>query len=128
MYKVGQTLVRKPEQDQAGLPQEVRIENIVDSEEGRAITIKSDEGTFESNPQILDTFYDIKTQLTLENLPQVVISELDEIGSLFDIYGSSGSPAAGIQVKSKIMGLKEDIQKLTGQTPEVASILGKKLS
>ena len=126
MHKEGQVYKIKPEQEQPGLPLEVTLTK-VDLSTGSA-TLSSSEGTYESTIEVLETFYVLKEEFTLENMPKMTISALDEIVSLFEIFAASQSPLAGLQVKAKILALQENISKVAGIKQETPSLLGKKIA
>lgn len=124
MYEALQVLVRKPGQSEKGLPEEVTIE----TKENGVLIVSSVDGKFETDISILDAFYDIKEEVTSQNLPIVTIKALDEIIGLFDAYASSPMPLLGLQVKNKLVGLKGTVNKASGNTLGVHSILGRKIS
>lgn len=127
MYKEGQILKIKEDQDQDGLPAEVMVTKV----EGEAVHITSESGTYESTAEILDTFYVAKEEFTLLTMPKMTIDALDKVVGLFDIYAATQSPLAGMQVKAELLSLKESIARVSGlksSIPAVESVLGKKLS
>lgn len=124
MFKEAQTLKLKEEHAGADLPKEITISKV----DGDTIIINSEEGTVESTAAILESFYELKEELTLESLPRTVISTLDEVIRLFDAYASSSEPAIGLQVKTKLMSLKASAAKISGEKASGLAALGRKLS
>jgi hypothetical protein len=124
MYAVGLKLKLKPEQLQAELPQEIEV-TLVD---GESIHVTSEAGTFESSKDILDAFYVKAEELTLESLPKTVIEALAEVIALFDVYAATQSALAGIQVKTKLLTLKDSVARVSGHKSEGVSLLGRKIS
>lgn len=129
MYKEGLELKLKPEHEGQGLPTLVKVTKVEIKDSGVAVTVESEEGGYESTAEILDAFYTVKEELTAEKLPEHVVKTLDDVVALFDVYASTESPLAGIQVKTKLLELKSTVLKLSGLKPAaVPSLLGKKLS
>lgn len=133
LHKEGQVYKIKPEQEQPGLPQEVTLSK-VDLTIGSA-TLSSVDGSYESTIEILESFYDLKEEFNLTNLPKLTVNAIDEVISLFDIFAASQNALAGIEVKSKLMGLKSNIQKAAelvkeeeDEPAEEISPLGKKIA
>lgn len=126
MHKEGQVYKIKPEQEQPGLPVEVTLTKL-DATTGAA-TLTSTDGVFESTLEVLETFYVVKEEFNLVTMPKLTVSALEEAIALFDVYASTQSALAGIQVKSKLLALKENIAKAAGIKAEVASPLGKKIA
>lgn len=124
MYTSGTKLKLRADQAEADLPKEITITSI----EGDAILVTSEAGTFESNADILDAFYEKAEEFSLETMPKLTLEALDEVIALFDVYAATQSPVAGIQVKTKLTLLKDAIEKATGKKVIVHSILGKKVA
>jgi hypothetical protein len=125
MHIENQVYTIKPEQKQEGLPLEVTITRI--DEEAGTILLESDQGTYKSTLEILDTFYSLKKEVTSEEIPALAVRSIDELLCLFDIFAASHDPLSGIQVKTKLLLLKESLSKLTIAKPEVKSLLGQKI-
>jgi hypothetical protein len=122
--KENQVYKLKEGQDQAGLPLEVTITKI----DGDAIFITSSEGSWESTEEIIETFYDPKEDFSIENMPKLSMDAIDEVVSLIEIFVSTQNPIAGLQAKTKLLGLKDNIAKVGGiKSASPASILGKKV-
>ena len=126
MHKEGQVYKIKPEQEQPGLPVEVVLTKL-DVTTGAA-TLTSSDGVFESTLEVLETFYVVKEEFNLVTMPKFTVNALEEIISLFDVYAATESALAGIQVKTKLLALKDNISKAAGIKAEVVSPLGKKIS
>lgn len=132
IHKEGQVYKIKPEQEQPGLPQEVTLSK-VDLVTGAA-TLTSTDGSYESTIEILESFYNLKEEFNLTNLPKLTVNAIDEVISLFDIFAASQNALAGIEVKSKLIGLKSNIQKAAelvkeeDEATEEVSPLGKKIA
>ena len=124
MYKESQVLVLQAGQEQDGLPSELTVLKV----EGEAVTVTSAEGTFESTAEILDTFYTAKEEFSLSTMPKMSVDAIDEILLAFDFYAVSQSPLAGIQVKTKLLALKDNISRVAGLKSDTKSPLGKKVS
>ena len=123
--KEGQIFKLKESQQELGLPTEVTIEKI----DGDRVDISSDQGKWESTREIVESLYEPKEELTTETLPKFAIAALDEVIALFDMYAATQSPLAGLNVKTKILNLKDSIAKVSGmEVKSPLSILGKKLS
>jgi hypothetical protein len=128
-HKEGQVYRLKPEQEQEGLPKEVTLSSI-NPVTGFA-RLSSSEGVYDSTLEILESFYILKEEFSLVNMPKLTVAAIDEVMSLFDIFAASQSALAGIEVKSKLMNLKDNIQKaadLPTETEEQVSPLGKKIA
>lgn len=128
-HKEGQTYRIKPEQEQDGLPKEVTLSSL-DLTTGYA-RLSSPEGIYDSTVEILETFYVLKEEFSLLNMPKLTVAAIDEVMGLFDIFAASQSALAGIEVKSKLMNLKHNIQKaadLPKEVEEQVSPLGKKIA
>ena len=53
----------------------------------------------------------------------------NEVVALFDAYAATQSPLAGIQVKTKLLGLKDNIARTAGlKTEPTHHLLGKKVA
>ena len=129
MYKDGQVLILKPDAVQEGLPSEVTVVKQEIKDGGVAVTVSSEAGTFESTQEILDTFYVVKEEFSLESLPKLTVQAIDEVLALFDAFAATQSPLAGVQVKTKLMGLKDNIAKTAGlKTEPTHHLLGKKVA
>ena len=129
MFKEGQVLSLKPEHAAEGLPSEVRVVKQEIKDGGVAVTVSSEAGDFESTQEILDNFYVVKEEFSLETMPKLTVQAIDEIVALFDVFAASQSAIAGIQVKTKLMGLKDNISKVAGiKAAPAVHLLGKKLS
>lgn len=114
----------KEGQEAAGLPLEVTISKI----EGDAIFIASADGIWESTQEIIDTFYSIKEEFNLANMPKLTLEAIDEVISLMEMFVATQNPLAGLTVKTKLLALKENIAKASGFKPAAAaSLLGKKV-
>ena len=87
LHKEGQTYKIKIEQEQPGLPMEVTLAKL-DLSSGNA-TLASIDGNYESTVEILETFYDLKEDFNLVNMPKLAVSALDEVVGLFDLYALS---------------------------------------
>jgi hypothetical protein len=124
MYKESQVLKIKPGQEQEGLPSEVTVVKI----EGEAVHVKSDTDTFESTVEILETFYTLKEEFSLLTMPKMSVEAIDDVLAHFDLYAASESPLAGLQVKTKLLALKDNISKVAGIKSTVSSLLGKKIA
>lgn len=122
--KEGQVYKIKEGQETAGLPAEVTISRI----EGESIFIASPEGVWESTEEVIETFYTIKEEFNLVNMPKLAIEAIDEAISLMEIFVSTQNPLAGLTVKTKLLALKENISKVSGIKSIVPdSLLGKKI-
>jgi hypothetical protein len=129
----GQVYKIKPEQEQPGLPIEVTLSKL-DLLTGVAM-LTSVDGSYESSIEILETFYNLKEDFNLLNMPKLTVVAIDEVMSLFDIFAASQNALAGIEVKSKLMSLKSNIQKaadlpkeVSSEVEEEVSPLGKKIA
>lgn len=132
-HKEGQVYKIKPEQEQPGLPKEVTLSKL-DLVSGAA-TLSSPDGSYESTIEILETFYNLKEEFNLLNMPKLTVVAIDEVMSLFDIFAASQNALAGIEVKSKLMSLKINIEKAADLSKEEVpaveesiSPLGKKIA
>ena len=125
MHIENQVYTIKPEQKQEGLPLEVTITRI--DEEAGTILLESDQGTYKSTFEILDTFYSLKREITTEEIPSIAVKAVDELLCLFDIFAASHDPLSGIQVKTKLLALRESLSKLVIAKTEVKSLLGQKI-
>lgn len=119
---IGTKFKIKPEQNTGELPSEIRITGV----NGQSVFVSSDIGTFESSESIISTFYDKVEDLTLDTMPKLVVQELDEMITIFETYAQTQHAATGIMLKTKILSLKNEIEKILGVSSVVFK-LGKKV-
>jgi hypothetical protein len=125
MYKQGLKLKLKAESQDEDLPKTLTVATVTPE---AVFVINEENETIESQEAILNAFYDKAEELTVENLPTHVVEALKEVVGLFDMYAATQHPTAGIQVKSKLIILKEEIEKLTGAKSSATSLLGRKVA
>lgn len=119
VYKV------KESQKQEGLPEEITIKTILSSE---AIVVTSADGDYETTEEVINTFYEPKEEFSLETMPKLTIQAIDEAIALIEIFVTTNNGLAGLQAKTKLITLKEDISKVIGLKPEApTNLLGRKL-
>jgi hypothetical protein len=122
---VNQVFKIKEGQETAGLPSEVTITKI----EGASVFISATDGSaYESNAEVLEAFYTPKEEFSAETLPKMSIEALDDIIAHFDLYASTESALAGVNVKIKLLALKDNIAKVAGIKSTAQTILGKKIA
>lgn len=125
MFKESQTWKLKAEhQGSEDLPKEITIGKI----DGETIVITSEQGTVESTAAIIEMFYELKEELSLDTLPKHIVAGIDEVIRLFDAYAVSQDPITGMSVKSKLIALKSVAAKIGGEKPTGLAVLGRKLS
>jgi hypothetical protein len=122
--KEGQVYKIKEGQEAVGLPAEVTISRV----DGEVVFITSNGEGWESTKEIVETFYVAKEEFTAESMPKLAMEAIDEAISLLEVFVSTQNPMAGLQAKTKLVTLKDNIAKTVGlKVATPASVLGKKV-